>query len=432
MLSFIIFVAVLMDNVTFAQERKYEAIVDAADGESVLSGPGTKYYPTTRLNRGDKVLVRRHDPGGWCMIEPPEGSFSWIMAANVDRDGANRGTIKSNRVVVHTGSALNADDFTTIQSELSKGDAIEILDERTFSFDGEQRVMYKINPVRGEYRWIARRSIVPADAFKSEPFPGNPSPKKRNGPIADNDNDAFAKPVSTGPRTVDEEQLFEKPGNRKPSSDVDPSTSKQRLAAIDRQFRDMVHQDPPTWNLDSLEEQYQQLDDESPGSLTKAIQSRHEAVNRYRKIHRDYVDFFALATETKQRDAQLMAQQFPGTVIGPRTAATTEVPPVPQSGTQPTPSTSEAAPSPSQPKAQFDGAGIVQKMAKTFPGGPQFVLLSPDGKMLSFLQAGQGIDLNRYSGKAMGIIGQRVHRDDWNADMITVRSLQPVQLRSPR
>ena len=71
-------------------------------------------------------------------------------------------------------------------------------------------------------------------------------------------------------------------------------------------------------------------------------------------------------------------------------------------------------------------------MAQTFPGGPQFVLITPDGRMLSFLQPGPGVDLNRHVGRAMGIMGQRVHRDDWNADMITVRSLQPVQLRGSR
>ena len=50
----------------------YEAVVDS-DNVLVRSGPGRRYYPTGRLAASDRVVVHRHDPGGWCMIAPPEG-----------------------------------------------------------------------------------------------------------------------------------------------------------------------------------------------------------------------------------------------------------------------------------------------------------------------------------------------------------------------
>ena len=71
-------------------------------------------------------------------------------------------------------------------------------------------------------------------------------------------------------------------------------------------------------------------------------------------------------------------------------------------------------------------------MAKTFPGGPQFVLIAPSGKLLAYLQPTPGVDLRRYNGQSMGIVGDRQFRQDWGADTITVRSLQPVQLRPGR
>ena len=423
-----------------AEDRKfpYEAIIDAEDGENVWSGPGAKHYPTCKLNKGERVIVRRHDPGGWCMISPPQGSFSWVRATHVKRDATNRdrGSLIANRVFVHTGSALNADDFTTVQADLSKGDAVEILDERQFNFDDGPQLMLKISPIKGEWRWISRKSIVAADAIRSEPFPNeDPAPRKRNGPVANEDSEPFARPVSTGPSPQEDRAELEADagGARRVSQDKE-QPGKQKLAEIDRQFREMIQQDPPTWDLESLATQYKQLDDDiGTTSMTATIALRLDAVKRYRKIHRDYVDFYKLTTETKRRDAELQAQQVqyqsPSETTGDQRSASTnsELQPMPQ------PLAQSQVPMQAQAAAPaFDGAGIVQRMAKSFPGGPQFVLLAPDGRMLSYLQSEPGVDLNRYAGRSVGVIGKRFHRNDWNADTINVRALQPVQLRGTR
>jgi hypothetical protein len=430
--------ALLTDFAVHAEDRKcpYEAVVDADGGENVWSGPGAKHYPTHKLNKGDRVTVRRHDPGGWCMITPPEGSFSWVRAEYVKRDGSeNKGSLIANRVVVHTGSMLNAEDYTTVQGDLSKGDAVEILGEKKFMFDDGPHLMLKITPIRAEFRWIKRNSIVPLDAMRSDPIPDDgQNSRKRGGPIA-NDSDAFTRPVSTGPVIQDERGDLDSDvvGIRRPSQFND-QPGKQRLMAIDQQFREMIQQDPPTWNLDALAEQYKQLDmDVGTQSISTQIGLRMDAVKRYRKIHQDYVDLYRLTSERKKREIELSTQQNPvqpqpdGTAYPPTTVASLDPQPVPQPNSWQT--------SPVMPRAStptFEGAGIVQKMAKTFPGGPQFVLVAPDGRMLTYLQPGPGIDLNRYVGRSMGINGRRMRRDDWNADSLTVQSLQPVQLRGMR
>ena len=146
--------------VVLAEDRKfpYEAIVEVEDGENVRSGPGPKYYPTDKLQKGDRVLVHRHDPGGWCMISPPPGSFSWIRAEHVQKSGKDSGVLKTNGVVVHIGSTINPEEFTTVQANLSKSDAVEILGEKNFQFDDGPRLMYKISPVKREWRWIPRNN----------------------------------------------------------------------------------------------------------------------------------------------------------------------------------------------------------------------------------------------------------------------------------
>jgi hypothetical protein len=435
-----------------ADDRKfpYEAIVEAEDGENVRSGPGPKYYPTDKLQKGDRVMVHRHDPGGWCMISPPPGSFSWIRAEHVQKSGKDSGVLKTNGVVVHIGSTIKPDEFTTVQANLSKSDAVEILGEKNFPFEDGPRLMYKISPVKREWRWIPRKSIVAVDAIRPDPFPSEQPPrKKRTGPVANAEDETFAQPISTGSSTHDgivdatarsEKRTSENAGVRRTGPDPGQLAAGQtRLDEIDDHFRGMIRQEPPTWDLDSLETLYKELDEEiGVASMTSTIALRLDAVKRYRGIQKNYLEFSQLSSETKQRDAQLMAlQSQPGTgqqtvpgpnaasMNGPQTAMATAQPPIQQPSAQRPPQTQASVPA-------FDGAGIVQKMARTFPGGPQFVLIAPDGRMLSFLTPSPGVDLNRHIGRSMGIIGQRVHRNDWNADSITVQSLQPVQLKGTR
>ena len=464
-----LFVAVCLVDVSHfitqatAQDRKfpYEAVVDL-DGEYVRSGPGPNFYPTEKLKRADKVMVHRHDPGGWCMIAPPSGSFSWILAEHVQKSGDNAGVLKANNVVVHIGSSINPDEFTTIQGNLSKGDAVQILGEKTFVFEDRSKLMYKISPIKREWRWIPRKALVASDAIRSEPFPAEPLPrgKKPSGPVAEGlDPDAFAKPISTGPAPLGGKP---RPGEQGTSSKVDSADGfRVRLDKIDRQFREMVMQEPPTWNLDNIAEQYRTLDKEvSQPAMSHVIAGRLDAVTRYQKIHADYSEFLKLTSETRQRDAQLASLQQQGeSQLRALGANTTSTPPVSQPtlgagqplANQPIPNMVQAgqpatgtatggtaggamAPNTTRPANpnSFAGAGLVQPMSKTFPGGPQYALIAPDGKLLAYLQPAAGVDLRRNAGQAMGIIGDRQFRQDWGADTITVRGLQPVQLKTGR
>ena len=438
-----------------AEDRKfpYEAIVEVEDGENVRSGPGPKYYPTDKLQKGDRVMVHRHDPGGWCMISPPPGSFSWIRAEHVQKSGKDSGVLKANGVVVHIGSAINPDEFTTVQANLSKSDAVEILGEKNFPFEEGPRLMYKISPVKREWRWIPRKSIVAVDALRAEPFPADqPQRKKRTGPVANAEDETFTQPISTGSSSNDgvvdatartDKRASENAGVRRTGPDPEQMTAgRTRLNEIDEHFREMIRQEPPTWDLDSLETLYKELDEDiGVASMTSTIALRLDAVKRYRGIQKNYLEFSQISAETKQRDTQLMALQTqPGAGLQPvvgLNAIPPNVPPTAMATPQPTTQQQPPAQRPAQPQTTpsapaFDGAGIVQKMAKTFPGGPQFVLIAPDGRMLSFLTPSPGVDLSRYVGRAMGVTGQRVHRNDWNADTITVQSLQPVQLKGTR
>lgn len=55
----------------------------------------------------------------------------------------------------------------------------------------------------------------------------------------------------------------------------------------------------------------------------------------------------------------------------------------------------------------LDGAGIVQRAATAVPGGPRHVLLAPNGRILAYLYSDNGINLDAYLGRQMGIVGPR-------------------------
>ena len=420
-----------------AEDRKfpYQAIVEI-DGVYVRSGNGLNYYPTDKLRKGDKVTVHRHDPGGWCMIAPPSGSFSWIKAAHVQRSGDSAGVLIANNVVVHVGSSLGADEFTTIQGNLSKGDAVQILGEKTFAFEDGPKLMYKISPVKREWRWIQRKAIVAADTIQSVPFPGEIAPRKRpGGPVAEKlelDPNAFSNPISTGNSVVG-------PGNSSSRTQPPGTTGGsnpesgflERLDMIDVQFRTMIKQEPSTWNLKEIEQQYTQLDNEaSLPSQSKTIALRLDAVARYEKTHREYLNFLTISDEAKQRDAQLASVQRDAeqrALNGNANDAGPQPPPVVASTAD---NVTPPVPQPNVPK--FAGAGMVVTMAQTFPGGPQYALVVPGGKVLAYLIPAPGVDMKRAVNQSMGIIGDRSFRKEWNADVIMVRGMQPVQLRTNR
>jgi hypothetical protein len=60
---------------------------------------------------------------------------------------------------------------------------------------------------------------------------------------------------------------------------------------------------------------------------------------------------------------------------------------------------------------------------------PRHVLLAPNGRVLAYLQAAPGVNLDQFVGQSMGLIGPRVFHPQLNADVLTVQRLAPVRLK---
>jgi hypothetical protein len=117
----------------------------------VRSGAGVNWYPTTKLNTGDRVLVLEEE-SGWYKIVPPRNMFSYIDVSRAERQpGRNVGTVTQNDVGVRAGSLLSNRKSAT-QMCLNKGAKVDII--------GEVDGFYKIVPPHGAGLFISKRYVT--------------------------------------------------------------------------------------------------------------------------------------------------------------------------------------------------------------------------------------------------------------------------------
>ncbi len=438
--GFLLVCAVAARGAAAEQKFPYDAVIES-DDVYARSGPGRKYYPTSKLKLGDHVRVHRHDPGGWYMIAPPPGSFSWIPAKYVQRVGERRGRIRQNGVVVRVGS-FESDIRDVEQRRLNEGDEVVILGEKRLELGNEpQELWYKIEPPRNEWRWVIGQFVVPADkrsqarAQTTDPFdpryterrPGELSaPREKSGErshLAQKpdrfDSDSPAESVyngtgegefnhSTKPGKLIERPLVRKEEKGRKTNDGRPATKAAdtsaaaedvALDALDAQFRAMLTKETSEWDFRELEQAYLKLhDDVSRVALQRIIESRLATIAKYEQERKDYVDLVRLTSETARRDAELAARQ--------RELESQLV----------------------RRDRRYDGAGIVQRTNGGSPGAPQFVLLAPGGRVLAYLQAEPGVELGAWVGRSAGISGKRWYQPTLQTDVISVKKLTPVQL----
>lgn len=495
-----------------AREVPFDAIV-SGNNALVRSGAGEKdFYPTQKLAQGTKVRVVREGYGGWYMIEPPEGSHSWIRAEFVKRRGADKGIITEN-TVDRIGSLLDRSNLSIIH-KVVEGEVVTILDEVTMRSGSRPIEMLKIAPPRGEYRYINRRDVTPADEYQSRPSllassqsdgPASIGPVS-NSSVSNGPGDSsvatgpFGNPISTGSLATPDADRPGKPTDSPAigsnafdlkqsladSADTNSSSSSpgfqtlnklpdrlpgsarqgiampgvnfeapqqlgrtaatakdradienawQNVMQTDGQFRQMLKRPVSQWNLASLKQVYQQSAARltSP-ALKRQVDSRIAAVDRYQKLYADQIAIEQILAQTETRDAEIrqsyISKWHSVSTTNPPTTRILKPAAVPSRPSAPTPvASSVASPTPAGPPAKFAGAGVVQRSALSRPGLPSHVLLAPDGRVLSYLQAGPGINLDQHIGKSVGITGARGFRPELNADLMIVRGLTAVKLQ---
>lgn len=438
----------------------YEAKV-VAEETFARSGAGDAYYPTQSLARDAVVTVHRHDPGGWYMIDPPEGSFSWIPERFVKRISDTEGEVSEENVPAWVGSSFG-DEISVFQRRLKSGEKVTIAGQKQIDTTSGLQSMLKIAPPMRERRWIPGSAVVPIDEqlrqqMNSDPYKIPANAARPEGAIVSPNQTTGLKTAMTDdggvthvPPIGPSEQLAGLQQIRR---------EQNQLAEVDRKFREMILRDASQWDLDAIENEYRELQQSSTHKpLTGQIDLRYPAIERYRRRLTNLNDLKQLTTQTEMRDAQLLARHSvnPGlqppviASAGPESMTPAGEPirlaeafeafmnrdisniasnqepvhtPLPADAFDP--GTTAEAITPGSPQNRFVGAGIVRKVAD---GGEGYVLMTPSGKILADLKPTGNIRLEEFVGQQVGVQGSRWSEEE-KRDMIEVSALEPVRIR---
>ena len=450
----------------------YDAKV-VVDEVFVRSGAGDSYYPTQKLPRETVVTVHRHDPGGWYMIDPPQGSFSWIPERFVKRMNDTEGEVAEESVIAFVGSEFG-DEASVFQRRLKTGEKISIMGQRQIVTSSGPQSMLQIAPPTRERRWIPGSALVPIDAehraqMNTDPYavPGNAA--RPEGV------QVFPSIAGIAPTTAGVTDVPVVAPSAALSAAQQKQSERQQLADIDRRFGEMLRQDSTTWNLDAIESEYKMLQQSvTQKSLSGTIDMRYPAIDRYRRRLAKLLELRQLTSQTEQRDSELVARNpyafskplAPALAAsaGPESALAASQPTQlaqafeqyvqsdqPQSSevaisdpsvamqetvtdngvigsvNNSVPPSSASVITPGSPQNRFIGAGIVQRAADSTQGSG-YVLMSPAGKVLADLKTTGSVSLDAYLGQQVGVQGTRFSEKE-KRDIIEVSALEQVQLR---
>ncbi|HAC92013.1 MAG TPA: hypothetical protein DCF63_15520 [Planctomycetaceae bacterium] len=152
----------------------------------VYSGPAEEFYPTQQLKQGAAVEVFHRTDSGWAAIRPPQGSFSWVPAAQAFLlPGGRAIEVKAGNAVSWIGTSMGTAKQYRWQVKLQPGEQLNLLgEEQITESNGQQALWYRVSPPSGEFRWIqsgmltdqppsqsvdlsSQASVVPASAAQS-------------------------------------------------------------------------------------------------------------------------------------------------------------------------------------------------------------------------------------------------------------------------
>ncbi|RLS58882.1 MAG: SH3 domain-containing protein [Planctomycetota bacterium] len=308
----------------------YEAVVKT-DAVPVRSGPGKNFYATSQLPQNAVVIVHRHDPGGWYMIAPPEGSYSWIRADQVRIEAAGSGVVDLTSAGVE-GAAVwvgsEVEDAHSVRGRvLAHGDAVAILSEDQWTTTTGAIDMLRIAPTAREFRWVKGDFLVPRDATLRQETIADPYAN----PLATVDPVEEDVPASLQTRRPPAVTIEADPVAREPlpslqresrqtaelSSDTVVRTTTPRsiasddpraaLREIDSRYNSMMELEPAQWDIDELIRAYKGLAEVAP-QLSKSIEQRVVGLESHRELSVEYRSFIQLTSQTNERDQQLATQ----------------------------------------------------------------------------------------------------------------------------
>jgi len=335
----------------------YRAYV-TADDVYVRSGPGSSYYPTDKTKAGEVVEVYRHDPGGWCAIRPPQGSFTWVSTRYLEPTGNGLARVNAPRVAARVGSRYS-EIRDVIQVRLHEDEKVELLDGRHRRDDAWARIA----PPSGEFRWIHGKYLDP-----EYPTDG----------VRNNTNDSAEPPREPVEPTAwqDKSPDQDRAAKRRPLS---PKQYGRRLADLDLELSVMVAEEPTVWQFDELALDAEHLIAQAETALERGrARMLLTKIERFENIKQRYDTVEQVVADVGRRDRRLAALS---TYENP-TLATND-------------------------RGRFDGRGRLTRVLSPKPGTPRYALVDASGRVTCYVTPSPGMSLRHYEQREIGVNGTR-------------------------
>ncbi len=366
---------------SFAAESAfpYKAYI-VADEVYVRSGPGQTYYPTDKMKKGEPVEIYRHDPGGWCAIRPPVGSFAWVSGKYLKQQGKRLAIVTEENVSARVGSRV-CDSRDVIQVRLRKGEIVEIQESQEIGGGDKPQVWYKIAPPAGEFRWISAKYVSTTDPDES---------LRKNSGRRDSDGPALTGPEGKprGRQTLSSEQF------------------RAELNRVDVELSLIVANDPATWRLDDArvltETLLEQAGTPAERGEVKLLQNKIARFEDIKQRSDQLADLKKDSLRSKRLVANLQnaARQAREKVDSEELVAA---------------------------GGEFDGVGELRTVVPAKMGDPRYALADSAGKIRFYVTPAPGVNLQNYVGQKIGVKGVRGYLAEQKAEYLTARQVKSLE-----
>ena len=452
----------------------------------VRSGPGQRYYPTSQIAEGYAVEVYRHDANGWCAIRPPKGSFSWVPSHHTLPITGDVVEIIADQVVAHVGSTLSP-DRNAVQVLLPKGERLQ----RLPATESDDPRWVRVTAPAGEFRWIAASKLSLQPPLETQPLPktnesgwtkqsersadtsNEPNafhhlnaPYHRNkGAATDQTGLPFASPsitpsqtpeppqttnsndikiVAGSPAELQLAQFQSKPSELAPpallnSENLPPrvsfggSTTVVRAESVEElelRLSQAVVKTPQQWQLAPLEAEASRLLQETKSPAVRAqLRELAQRITRFQQVQQRYTNpppvvVAAKNEPTSETASETMPEPNPDLPVVESYELTGSVSTIRERVQKDFSANSET---PNADKPLYDATGLLKPVVSKRKNAPEYALINPQGKVVSFVTPTSDLDLKPYIGQQVGVHGTRGFMPEYRRTHVTAGRITPIK-----
>lgn len=355
------------------------------------AGDGPNFYPTNRLPRSTVVEVVQELGNDWLQIKPPAGSFSWINMRFLEKVVPNQPTymVKAaagQLVPVLVGSDVNGDVRPTVKGcEIKRGSSVVEVGKPITTEDG---MWLKIDPHPTEFRYIHKDAVTRAEAGTVAPTqvmassfnPAKPDPLMGTGTTT-----AMSVPPAVTPaRTTQAGQL---------------EALQARAVQAER-----------SGNFPEAILLYQQLGTEGQQVNRELAMSALDRAHWLRK----QVNGQVVQGQPVNRQPEGIPARLPDPNGSRFTPTNPEVPPLQNATRQG-----------SVGGYPFStGPGLLRPATRVLENRKTYLMVTRDGRMISYVTPGPGMDLEQYVNREVEMMGQAIYRGDLMTNYMVVERVQ--------